>query len=134
MKPSQFLFQVGIFVLIAFAATPSEGNGYMLKQWMDSAKQVGLVIEPSVPYPHVPQYIDVVEITQNRPIKAAKCIKYNDLTAFSTAKSQFCPTDKQLVSGANYLPWFENKASFMLLDHHNWGIWFFTARLSGCDV
>ena len=135
MKPSRFLLQVSVFVLIAFAITPSKGDGYVLKKWMDSAKGVKNIVESSVSVSYnISQDTNIVEIQQIRPIKAAKCEEENVLTAFSNPDSDYCTADEELVSETNFLPWSEDKATFMRLDHIRWGIWFFTSKLSGCDI
>ena len=137
MKPSRFLLQASIFILIAFSATPSEANGKELKNWLDSAKEVSVIIEPSVQNSYTVEAADVsehvLEIKQIKQITLAKCVNQNDLTAFY-GSSDYCTIDAQLSSSTNYLPWVPDKASFVLLDHSKWGIWYFTARLSGCDV
>ena len=139
MKSSRVLIQASIFILIAFAATPSEADGKELKYWMDSAMGVGIVADGTVRHSrqfiHVSQ--NVVEVKQVRDITAAKCAKINNLVAF-TGSTEICDAyggiDSQLSSNTHYLPWFPDEALFMLLDHSKWGNWYFTSRLSGCDV
>ena len=136
MKSSQFLLQASIVILIAFAATPSEADGKALKKWMDSARRVSVIpegqsIKSSVQITKVEGNID--EVKQVGQITAAKCKNYDDLVAF-TESSEMCDIDQQLSSNTNYLPWFPNKATFVLLDHSKWGNWYFTDPVSGCDI
>ena len=136
MKPASRvpLLQASILVLLAFV-TASNGNGRALKDWLDSATQVSVITEPSVPnsYQQIPVLEEVNEIRQVDEITAAKgATTYNDLVVFS--KKSDTPIDPNFESMTNYLPWEVNKATFLRLDHAKWGIWYITAPLSGCDV
>ena len=133
MKLSRVVLLTGV-LLLAFGATPSKGNGQALKQWMDSAKEVGFIDEPSAitavwVYP-IHAYVD--EIRQVKEIFAAKSARYNDLVVFSGQSTT--PIDQSRLSKTNYLPWQPNKATFLRLDHNMWGTWYLTSPLSGCDV
>ena len=42
--------------------------------------------------------------------------------------------DQSTLQDTNFLPYVENHATFMQLDHSRFGNWFFTSPLSGCEV
>ena len=42
--------------------------------------------------------------------------------------------DSNDSADSNFLPYNPNKASYLIIKTLNWGLWFFTAELSGCEI
>ena len=74
----------------------------------------------------------VQEIEQREKIKIAKEANSNTLYIFNGDSPAVL--DKKLQTDTNFLPFSEDRATFMHLNHKQFGNWFATSPLSGCDV
>ena len=118
--------------MLLVLGTPSLGDE--LKNWLDKAKQVGTIHEPSILENYsenpIPEYSGIVEIKQFGEITVAE----GDMVLVVYSGSPSTPIVPSTASHTNYLPWDGDVATFLRLDHNKWGSWFITSPLTGCDV
>ena len=132
MKRSAILLPV-VLLAITFAS-PSYGDGDALKHWLKRASRV------TVASSYRPRSINVKrislehvqEIEQRENIKIAKEANSNMLYIYNGDSPAVL--DKKLQTDTNFLPFLEDRATFMHLNHNQFGNWFATSPLSGCDV
>ena len=65
---------------------------------------------------------------------AGKIKGQNDISLYENDVHGIIERSNPTPEKATFLPWKEDKATYMQLDRVRWGDWFFTAELSGCEV
>ena len=74
-------------------------------------------------------------MTQLKRIETAKVAKSNMVYIFNGVEPQQLNLDGKMRRAAtNFLPFVQDQAAFMYLNHKNFGNFFATTKLSGCDV
>ena len=140
MKTSRVLLLASAFALLVLI-TPSEGGAKSLKTWLDDPGSKGflLSVTSSVGAAYNIKSIStsdptlrglIQEVTQTGKITAAMTKARNAMYAYS-GKAPY-EMSKTLQSPTNFLPWDEDRATFLLLDS-KWDF-YVTSQLSGCDV
>lgn len=135
------LFQASILTLVVFA-TPSLGDATQLKAWLDNSNVKRADIEwdetakdetryKTIPSSSYPGSIEEVEQPNNVIAAKLKDEKYNMVVIFDTKPSSGNPIEDP-ESPANFLPFFTDKARFLLVDGRRG--FFTTSMLSGCDM
>ena len=74
-----------------------------------------------------------VRYRQLRMMYAGKGVGQNDISLYENDVHGIIARNPR-PEKATFLPWKEDKATYMQLDRMRWGDWFFTAQLSGCEV
>lgn len=71
-----------------------------------------------------------VKYVQSAAIYVGKNADSNFLYV-SQNKDDLDPNDS---ADSNFLPYNSNKASYLIISTLNWGLWFFTSELTGCEI
>ena len=135
---SQILLQASILVLLVFAS-PSKGDPTHLEKWLNSASTKRILIHSNI------NLAEAYTIHQRSPVVE----EYEQTGQMVTAKTnnkiitelvirnenliQRKEIDPKIQSLTNFLPYADNKATVLRLDHLR-AHWFATHQLSGCDV
>ena len=82
------------------------------------------------------QFQNTIQLQQITELQIAKGTSFNSHVLFVDTKAKIVEheIDPSTQQKTHYLPWMPNHATFMQLNHLQFGDWFFTAELSGCEV
>ena len=134
MKQPAILVQVVLLAIIF--ASPLHGKN--LKSWLTDHHTRNVAVSATFQSDSFKQEVlkkceHCQEITQLKEMKTAKVANSNEVYIFNGAAPERLD-DKIKPTATNFLPFVENQAAFMYLNHKAFGNFFATTPLSGCDV